>query len=107
MALRNALKNKGNYDIQVKNIRINGNLRGCSGFITNKDNNVVLYVDTEGSVYSDLFYMSRYAKNVKDYSGCTNCWNNDVNDYYKHIASMLQDEPTYRAEIARTYGYGK
>ena len=50
--LKNACKKaneKYNYDLQfdIKNIIVNGNKRGCSGFVTNKENGSCVYVDTE------------------------------------------------------------
>lgn len=49
--LRNALKRRArstdNLDISIKNVRINGQLRGCSGFITNSDTGAIAYVNVE------------------------------------------------------------
>lgn len=70
------------YEVSVKNIDINGQKRGCSGFITNTSTGKVCYITTEpffdGGKGSGLWrdenkgVMMRTAKNTKDYTGGTN-----------------------------------
>lgn len=72
------------YLVEVRNININGQKRGCSGFITNKRTNKVCYITTEpffdGGYGSGLFgsedkaIMMRTVKSTKDYTGGTNQW---------------------------------
>lgn len=81
--LKNALKKaneKYGYDLQydIKNIVINGEKRGCSGFITNKANESCVYTDTEKTCCANLGVMYRYADNNKDYSGYYNRWTGRV-----------------------------
>lgn len=54
----------------IKNISVNGQKRGCSGFVINTLTNSCVYVNTEQSCYSPLANKSlyRYAKDDKDYS---------------------------------------
>lgn len=63
-------------EVKVKDININGVVKGCSGFITNPRNGNVIYVNTEGSCYEPLAdkIMYRKAKDTKDYSGGQNRW---------------------------------
>ena len=64
-------KNSGNYEIILKNTLVNGSKRGCWGFVKNNESNVVVYIDTEKSVFAPLAdkNLVRYAKNMKDYGG--------------------------------------
>lgn len=72
------------FDIYVKNININGQKRGCSGFIKNTETGKICYITTEpffnGKGGSGLYdnpnmaIMMRMAKDLKDYTGGLNCW---------------------------------
>lgn len=64
-------KNSENYEIILKNTLINGSKRGCWGFVKNNKSNVVVYIDTEKSVFAPFAdkNLVRYAKNMKDYGG--------------------------------------
>lgn len=76
-------RNQG-FDVLVKNIDINGQIRGCSGFLVNKTTQKVCYITTEpffnGKRGSGLWgdsnraVMMRTASNTKDYTGGTNQW---------------------------------
>jgi hypothetical protein len=78
-----------NLIVETKNIRINRQLRGCSGFIQNKDNEKIVYLTTEPISYTgntEAFQgnglygdnnkacMYRTAKTMKDYTGGINQW---------------------------------
>lgn len=54
--------------VELKNIAVNGQRRGCSGFVTCGDSCV--YVNTEHSIYGPISSQSmcRYAKDTKDFS---------------------------------------
>lgn len=71
--LRNALNAKrSGLKVELKNVRINGILQGCSGFVTDEATGAVVYVSTDrnhGTV-SDALY--RTARNTKDYTGGPN-----------------------------------
>ena len=78
--------------VNAKNIRVNGELRGVSGFLKYKDGRFV-YFNTERSCYGPLSdkVMFRAAKNEKDYTGGYNCWCNDHPfDLVKAIDRLLQ-----------------
>lgn len=61
---------------EIKNIRINGSPKGCSGFIYHKETGKTLYVTTEplnnGITRGQIMY--RTAKHLKDYTGGYNRW---------------------------------
>lgn len=52
--LKNRFKKYGNFECNFKNIKINGENRGCDGFITNPVNNRVVYLTTEKPYYRSL-----------------------------------------------------
>ena len=97
--LKNALKkanNKYNYPlkIEIKNILINGQKRGCSGFVTNTNNGSCVYVNTEPVSYGQLGIMYRYANNNKDYAGYHNRWvENKVDSLAKNVIELLKETP--------------
>lgn len=72
--LRNRLKQLDPELVcHLKNIRVNGQLQGCSGFVVNPRNQQVAYVNTDanhGSRLDEAFY--RTAENVHDYRGGRN-----------------------------------
>lgn len=89
--LKNAInKHMPNMEYMLKTISINGNKRGCSGFIRNPQNNAIVYVNTEEPVLSSLHYMYRYADNIKDYTGYHNRWANTLDELAKGIADLLK-----------------
>lgn len=95
--LKNAITKKAqkeNFQLQITlhNIAINGNKRGCSGFIRNMENNSVVYVNTENSCFISK-YMYRYADNEKDYTGYTNHWANDLEGLVSGIITCLRQTP--------------
>jgi len=55
--------------IYIKNIRVNSELRGCSGFIQFK--NTIVYINTEPSCMGKTL-LWRYAENLQDYTGGQN-----------------------------------
>lgn len=79
--VRNLFKGKP-FEVKLKDININGQKRGCSGFITNTETGKVCYIDTElffnGGSGSGLYgdkkraIMMRTAENIKDYRGGVN-----------------------------------
>ena len=97
--LRNAIVRynpKGNYEFKLLNINRNYNKRGCSGFITNKDNGLIIYVNTERCVgYYDRM-MFRYAKSTKDYVGSINRWVNNLPELVSEICGCLEQNREVR-----------
>ena len=90
LILSTKLKNQfsSTYTVTLKNIRVNDDKRGCSGFIS-RDNNIV-YVNTE--YFGSLGYMYRTAKNLKDYSGGTNYFAKDLESLVNGINQLLRTE---------------
>lgn len=99
--LKNALKKankKYNYDLQydIKNIVLNGAKRGCSGFVTNKENDSCVYTNTERTCCGELGIMYRYADNNKDFKGYSNRWtgkNYDIDSLARDILKLLEKTP--------------
>lgn len=65
----NRIMPDNDYEFHVRNIRVNGVTRGCSGFIVNKGNGSCVYVNTEEPLiggYAEL--LVRYARDTSDYA---------------------------------------
>lgn len=91
--LRNAVKKKAaDMDLvfTLKDTVINGEKRGCRGFIRNTKNNSVVYVNTEEPCLSTLHFMYRYANDEKDYVGHHNRWADTLKELVEGICSCLQ-----------------
>jgi hypothetical protein len=59
--------------VELKNIRINGQLQGCSGFVTNPATQKIAYVSTDtnhGTSRNNA--LLRSAKHTRDYTGGQN-----------------------------------
>ncbi len=80
---------ENNYVFNLKNIDVNGQKRGCSGFITNPDTGNVVYLTTEYCQAGHFMY--RYAENDHDYRGRTNRWDgrNDFSVFGKKLVEAL------------------
>lgn len=92
--LKNAIKKEAannNMELvfSLKNIIINGEKRGCSGFVRNVKNGSVIYVDTEKPVLSNLHYMYRYAEDEHDYRGYRNRWADTFEELVKDVCKCL------------------
>lgn len=89
--VKNLLKKKGVYTVEnVHNIRVNGQLRGCSGFVRLTNGNRYVYFDTE--VFSECSgprdILVRYAKGPEDYVGEINNYTSWA-EFGKTIDEML------------------
>jgi hypothetical protein len=89
----NAHANGMDLTLTLKNISVNGDKRGCSGFIRNNANGSVVYVTTEEPCYSNLHYMYRYADNEKDFKGYRNRWANSLDELASAICTCLHKTP--------------
>lgn len=101
--LKNAIVKKAgsrakNLTFSLKNISINGNKRGCYGFIKNEKNGSIIYVDTEGSCLANLNYLFRYAYSFHDYRGYRNHWANILDELTTEILNMLEKTPAEARE---------
>ena len=87
MILATKLKNQftGATVCALKNIAINGDKRGCSGFISR--DGAIVYVNTEvlGSGY-----LYRTAAHMKDYTGGPNRWARDLASLVAGVNSILR-----------------
>jgi hypothetical protein len=85
--LSTKLKNRftAAHSVSLKNISINGDKRGCSGFILLGDR--IVYVNTER--FGSLGYMYRTAKHLKDYTGGVNQWAKDIDSLVFGINKAL------------------
>jgi len=78
--VKKLFKQSSHFSFALRNISINGQKRGCSGFILNKLTGKVAYITTEpfwdGGLWGNLSQsiMMRTAKHIKDYSGGNNQW---------------------------------
>ena len=86
MILATKLKNRflSTHTVALKNISVNGDKRGCSGFIARGDR--IVYVNTE--VLGGR-YMYRTAKHMKDYTGGVNQFANDIDSLVYGINKLL------------------
>lgn len=83
--LKNLFNNGETF--HLRNIIVNGDKRGCSGFIALGDR--IVYVNTEKC--GSLGYMYRTAKHTKDYTGGTNNWARDLGSLVNGINCLLSD----------------
>lgn len=87
LILATKLKNQfpSTHTVALKNISINGNKRGCSGFIQRGD--AIVYVNTE---VLGGGYMYRTAAHLKDYTGGVNRFARDLPALVAGINSLLK-----------------
>jgi len=87
LLLAQKLKNRFSNDevCYLRNIIINGDKRGCSGFITS--NNKVVYVNTE---VLGGGYLYRTAKDTKDYHGGVNKYADNIDALVNGINDLLK-----------------
>ena len=72
-----------NLEYSFKNISINGQKRGCSGFVRNPSTNTTVYISTE-PIYCG--FLRRYAKDMKDYGGI-----HSINHFSKSLSQLASD----------------
>lgn len=80
-------------EFKLKNVVINGEKRGCSGFVKNLANDSIVYVNTEEPCLSTLHYMYRYADSFTDYSGYRNRWADSLQTLVQGIFECLAKTP--------------
>jgi len=86
-------KGKGYSTEKFSNIRVNGQLRGSSGFVRKEGSDRIVYVDTEYVTSlgrNDDRILVRYAKSANDYCGGTN--------FYCSFDKLLQTLETMFAD---------
>lgn len=78
--------------VGFRNIRINGDTRGCCGWLV-YENGAVIYVNTEDSCYGPLQgkILYRRAKDTKDCVGGRNHWiEPDLTKSHRHDYNMIR-----------------
>lgn len=64
--VRNALKKAAPHlEVNLKNVNINGRIHGCSGFVTNPENGLIVYVSTDANHGISREALVRYADDDK------------------------------------------
>ena len=88
LILSTKLKNRFSpaHTVALKNIRVNDDKRGCSGFIALGDS--IVYVNTEPC--GSLGYMYRTASHMKDYTGGVNRWAKALHSLVAGINQLLR-----------------
>jgi hypothetical protein len=91
--------------VNVKNIRVNGELRGCSGFCQLFGDNRLIYFNTEHCVLDSLRdkVMFRAARSQADYSGGRNNWA-DFDNWAEEIAAWAKRQPADPDGMVGPYG---
>ena len=86
LLLATKLKNQFSsvHQVHLKNISVNGDKRGCSGFISL--GGVIVYVNTE---VLGGGYLYRTAKHLKDYSGGVNRYARDLPSLVAGVNQLL------------------
>ena len=89
--LKNALKKEFGdelncLEINLKNFSVNWQKRGCCGFIRNKVNGNIAYVNTE-PIYCG--YLRRYARHMTDQMGEVNQFSRSLKELVHDLARML------------------
>ena len=87
LILSTKLKNRFSsvHTVALKNIAVNGDKRGCSGFIQRGD--AIVYVNTE---VLGGGYLYRTAEHMKDYTGGRNLWAKDLDSLVAGITQLLK-----------------
>lgn len=89
--LKNAIKKEigeelNCFEFRIKNFHVNWQKRGCCGFIRNKVNGNIVYVNTE-PIYCG--YLRRYAKDMTDYTGEVNQFSRSLKELAHDLVRML------------------
>lgn len=89
LILATKLKNRftGVHQVQLKNIAVNGDKRGCSGFISR--DGAIVYVNTE---VLGGGYLYRTAQHLKDYTGGVNRYARDLDSLVQGINQLLKTQ---------------
>lgn len=91
-ALENAVRISFGTEVttSLRNIRIDGAARGCTGFFVNPENNACVYVNTEASIDPKRSLLYRYADDTKDFTGYRDRYAKDFDDLVQKISEMLK-----------------
>lgn len=95
-----ALPDSDKYAMEFKNININGNKRGCSGFITNLENDVCVYINTESIAAPFLGILYRYCEQSGEYTGGHNHFAKSLDEVVHSTVHLLADPQRAECELA-------
>lgn len=89
---KNRIQKYGDFEYHLRNFSINGNKRGCYGFVVNPTNGKIVYLNTEESCYAPFHnqVIWRSAAHLEDYRGGRNRWS-DVKTFAHDIANYLNE----------------
>jgi hypothetical protein len=101
--LSTKLKNRfsPDYVVTLRNITINGDKRGCSGFISHGD--AIVYVNTE--YFSSLGYMYRTAESRNDYTGGVNRWAKDLDSLVAGVVQLLDEQIKHKEYFKNHFSF--
>jgi hypothetical protein len=87
--LSTKLKNRFSPDhtVTLRNIRVNDDKRGCSGFIAR--GGAIVYVNTE---VLGGGYLYRTAQHLKDFTGGVNCWARDLDSLVAGVTQLIDSQ---------------
>lgn len=97
----NAIAPSDSLEYSIRNIKVNASNHGCSGFIRNKLNGVVIYVTTDINCMGTNTVMIRYARDFKDFTGCQNFFTTEEKFAVDAYSFLSNQEAFKRALVAR------
>ena len=74
----------------LSNVRINGHVHGCSGFLRNPDTGAIVYISTDLNHGTSRQAMYRTAEHLKDYRGGRNHFC-DFDEITERALEMLEE----------------
>jgi hypothetical protein len=91
--VKNALKSvRPGLIVKISNVRVNGQLQGCSGLITDPATGHVVYISTDVNHGTSRGALYREAKHDRDYTGGQNhfCPHDEI---VQHALDLLDRAP--------------
>ena len=86
------------WDAKLRNVRINGNLVGCTGFVTEKKSGKVIYLTTDFGTAPAPSYktrvMYRTARNDRDYTGGRNRYC-EIDELSQELTDLFHQSDMY------------
>lgn len=89
--LKNRLLNLNpNLTVALKNVRINGEAMGCTGFVTDNASGKVVYISTDHNHFTSTQALYRTAQHTEDYTGGRNQYcTYDTDEVAYHVTDLL------------------
>lgn len=96
--LRNAIRKiDPSLRIELRNVRINQSLQGCSGFVSDESTGRVVYVSTDRNHGTVRDILVRVARHTKDYTGGRNRFvEYTAEDAARGIVELLRLDSAHR-----------